>query len=141
MLLRPTATPALPAPGLAAPADDEGIRGKGYGVTLAVLAPVYDAFAKTDEAKIYDGPASMAAGNLDLTNNAAALDLLFALDIALANLRFHWARRLILIVAAASVMVLPVLTRSLLPRATPLLLGTPGSRLDLVMAGPISPKT
>lgn len=68
-----------------------------------------------------------------------------ALYLALANLRFHWARTLILIVAAALVMAVPVLTRSLLAQgeaalsaraeATPLLLGTRGSRLDLVMAG------
>ncbi|WP_371157508.1 ABC transporter permease [Jannaschia sp. 2305UL9-9] len=68
-----------------------------------------------------------------------------ALYLALANLRFHWARTLILVVAAALVMAVPVLTRALLAQgeasltaraeATPLLLGTRGSRLDLVMAG------
>lgn len=63
MLLGPTAAPALPAPGLDAPVDAEGIRGEGYGVTLAVLAAIYDAFAKTDEAEIYDGLASVAAGD------------------------------------------------------------------------------
>lgn len=62
-LLRPSAAPALPAPGLAAPVDAEGIRGEGYGVTIAVLTAVYDAFAKTDEAQIYDGLASVAAGD------------------------------------------------------------------------------
>lgn len=68
-----------------------------------------------------------------------------ALYLALANLRFHWPRTLVLIVAAALVMAVPVLTRALLAQgeaaltaraeATPLLLGTRGSRLDLVMAG------
>ena len=68
-----------------------------------------------------------------------------ALTLAAANLRFHWARTLVLIVAAALVLAVPVLTRALLAQgeaaltaraeATPLLLGTRGSRLDLVMAG------
>ncbi|GIT93203.1 hypothetical protein JANAI62_36530 [Jannaschia pagri] len=68
-----------------------------------------------------------------------------ALYLALANLRFHWVRTLVLIVAAALVGTVPVLTRTLLAQgeaaltaraeATPLLLGTRGSRLDLVMAG------
>ncbi|WP_316015004.1 ABC transporter permease [Roseobacter sp. HKCCA0434] len=68
-----------------------------------------------------------------------------ALYLAAANLRFHWARTLVLIVAAALVLAVPVLTRTLLAQgeaalgaraeATPLLIGTRGSRLDLVMAG------
>lgn len=68
-----------------------------------------------------------------------------ALYLAAANLRFHWARTAVLIVAAALVLAVPVLTRALLAQgeaalaaraeATPLLLGTRGSRLDLVMAG------
>ncbi|PWJ17540.1 ABC transporter permease [Jannaschia seohaensis] len=68
-----------------------------------------------------------------------------ALYLAAANLRFHWARTLVLVVAAALVLSVPVLTRTLLAQgeaqlgaraeATPLLLGTRGSRLDLVMAG------
>jgi putative ABC transport system permease protein len=68
-----------------------------------------------------------------------------ALILAAANLRFHWARTLVLVVAAALVLAVPVLTRALLAQgeaaltaraeATPLLLGARGSRLDLVMAG------
>ncbi|RED18783.1 ABC transporter permease [Pontivivens insulae] len=68
-----------------------------------------------------------------------------ALYLAAANLRYHWARTIVLIVAAALVLSVPVLTRTLLAageaaltaraEATPLLLGTRGSRLDLVMAG------
>jgi putative ABC transport system permease protein len=68
-----------------------------------------------------------------------------ALILAAANLRFHWARTLVLVVAAALVLAVPVLTRTLLAQgeaalaaraeATPLLLGARGSRLDLVMAG------
>ena len=52
----------LPAPGLAAPVDAAGLRGEGYGVTIAVLTSVYDAFALTDEMAIYDGLATVAAG-------------------------------------------------------------------------------
>jgi hypothetical protein len=62
-LLRPTEAPALPAPGLAAPVDAEGLRGEGYGVTIAILNGVYAAFAETDEAAIYDGLATVAAGD------------------------------------------------------------------------------
>ncbi len=68
-----------------------------------------------------------------------------ALHLALANLAFHRGRTLVLVLAAALVMAVPVLTRALLAEgeaaltsraeATPLLLGTRGSRLDLVMAG------
>ncbi len=68
-----------------------------------------------------------------------------ALHLALANLAFHRGRTLVLVLAAALVMAVPVLTRTLLAEgeaalsaraeATPLLLGTRGSRLDLVMAG------
>lgn len=68
-----------------------------------------------------------------------------ALYLAAANLRFHWARTLVLVLAAALVLAVPVLTRALLAQgeaaltaraeATPLLLGARGSRLDLVMAG------
>ena len=68
-----------------------------------------------------------------------------ALYLAAANLRYHWLRSLVLVIAAALVLAVPVLTRTLLAQgeaalvaraeATPLLLGTRGSRLDLVMAG------
>ncbi|TFL19795.1 hypothetical protein [Jannaschia formosa] len=62
-LSRPAEAPALPAPGLAAPVDADGLRGEGYGVTVAILTAVYDAFAETEEGAIYDGLASVAAGD------------------------------------------------------------------------------
>lgn len=61
--MRSTAAPVLPAPGLEAPVDAQGLRGEGYGVTVAVLGAVYEAFSQTDEAAIYDGLASVAAGD------------------------------------------------------------------------------
>ncbi|MGR3485624.1 MAG: hypothetical protein ACU0BF_09795 [Paracoccaceae bacterium] len=63
VFLRPGASAEpLPAPGLDAPVVAEELRGKGYPVTLAVLAAIYEAFASTDEARIYDGLATVAAG-------------------------------------------------------------------------------
>ncbi|GIT93201.1 hypothetical protein JANAI62_36550 [Jannaschia pagri] len=61
-LTRPAAPQALPAPGLAAPVDADGLRGQGYGVTIAILGTVYEAFAQTEETAIYDGLATVAAG-------------------------------------------------------------------------------
>ena len=61
--LRPAEPTALPAPGLSAAVDAEGLWRESYGVTLAVLNAVYDAFARTDEAEIYDGLADVAAGD------------------------------------------------------------------------------
>lgn len=61
--LRAPASPALPAPGLATPVDADGLRGEGYSVTVAVLGTIYEAFAQTDEAAIYDGLARVAAGD------------------------------------------------------------------------------
>lgn len=67
-----------------------------------------------------------------------------AVYLALAYLRYHWARSLVLIWAAALIMVVPVVTQTLLStseralvlrgQATPLLLGSRGSQLDLTMA-------
>ena len=57
------ASEPLPAPGLAAPVDAAGLRGEGYGVTMAVLGAIYAAFAKTGEAAVYDGLAEVAAGD------------------------------------------------------------------------------
>ncbi|PWJ17542.1 hypothetical protein [Jannaschia seohaensis] len=62
-LLRPAPPQVLPAPGLDGPVDAAGLRGEGYGVTLAVLAAVYAAFAETEERAIYDGLAQVAAGD------------------------------------------------------------------------------
>jgi hypothetical protein len=59
--LRPGVVAALPAPGLDAPVDAEGLRGNGYYVTTAVLETIYAAFAETEEAAIYDGLAEVAA--------------------------------------------------------------------------------
>ena len=66
------------------------------------------------------------------------------LVLALAYLRFHWGRSLVLVLAAALVLFVPVATRALLDaaereltaraEATPLLLGRRGSALDLAMA-------
>ncbi|MDB2407458.1 ABC transporter permease [Jannaschia sp.] len=67
-----------------------------------------------------------------------------AFYLAAANVRIHWMRTLVLIVAAALVLAVPVLTRALLAQReaaltaradAALLLGTRGSRLDLVTAG------
>ncbi|MEO0636513.1 MAG: ABC transporter permease [Pseudomonadota bacterium] len=67
-----------------------------------------------------------------------------ALYLAVAYLRYHWARSLVLLVVAAVIMFVPVATQTLLGaserslvargEATPLLLGSRGSRLDLTMA-------
>ncbi|MEM9970693.1 MAG: ABC transporter permease, partial [Pseudomonadota bacterium] len=67
-----------------------------------------------------------------------------ALYLAFAYLRFHWARSLVLVLVAALIMFVPVATQTLLAtseralvargEATPLLLGSRGSQLDLTMA-------
>lgn len=67
-----------------------------------------------------------------------------ALYLAFAYLRYHWARSLVLIVVAGLIMFVPVATQILLStseralvargEATPLLLGSRGSQLDLTMA-------
>ena len=67
-----------------------------------------------------------------------------ALYLAFAYLRYHWARSLILTLVAALILFVPVATQILLSTseralvargaATPLLLGSRGSQLDLTMA-------
>ncbi|MEL6915344.1 MAG: ABC transporter permease [Pseudomonadota bacterium] len=67
-----------------------------------------------------------------------------ALYLAFAYLRYHWARSLVLVLVAALIMFVPVATQTLLStserallargEATPLLLGSRGSELDLTMA-------
>ena len=67
-----------------------------------------------------------------------------AIYLAFAYLRYHWVRSLILVVVAALILFVPVATRILLStseralvargEATPLLLGSRGSQLDLTMA-------
>ncbi|MEO1795879.1 MAG: ABC transporter permease [Pseudomonadota bacterium] len=67
-----------------------------------------------------------------------------ALFLAFAYLRYHWARSLVLVLVAALIMFVPVATQTLLStseralvargEATPLLLGSRGSQLDLTMA-------
>lgn len=67
-----------------------------------------------------------------------------ALYLAFAYLRYHWARSLVLVLVAALIMFVPVATQTLLTaseralvsrgEATPLLLGSRGSQLDLTMA-------
>lgn len=67
-----------------------------------------------------------------------------AVYLAIAYLRFHWARSLVLILVAALIMFVPVATQNLLStserllvargEATPLVLGSRGSQLDLTMA-------
>ena len=67
-----------------------------------------------------------------------------ALYLAFAYLRYHWARSLVLVLVAALIMFVPVATQMLLStseralvargEATPLLLGSRGSQLDLTMA-------
>jgi putative ABC transport system permease protein len=67
-----------------------------------------------------------------------------ALYLAFAYLRYHWGRSLVLMLVAALILFVPVATqillssseRSLVARgdATPLLLGSRGSQLDLTMA-------
>lgn len=67
-----------------------------------------------------------------------------ALYLAYSYLRYHWARSLVLVLVAALIMFVPVATQTLLStseralvargEATPLLLGSRGSQLDLTMA-------
>lgn len=67
-----------------------------------------------------------------------------ALYLAFAYLRYHWARSLVLVLVAALIMFVPVATQTLLStseralvargEATPLLMGSRGSQLDLTMA-------
>ncbi|MEL6819150.1 MAG: ABC transporter permease [Pseudomonadota bacterium] len=67
-----------------------------------------------------------------------------ALYLAFAYLRFYWARSIVLVFVAALILVVPVATQILLStseralvargEATPLLLGSRGSQLDLTMA-------
>ncbi|MEO0703310.1 MAG: ABC transporter permease [Pseudomonadota bacterium] len=67
-----------------------------------------------------------------------------ALYLAYAYLRYHWARSLVMVVVAALILFVPVATQILLStseraliargEATPLLLGSRGSQLDLTMA-------
>ena len=67
-----------------------------------------------------------------------------ALYLAFAYMRYHWARSLVLVMVAALIMFVPVATQTLLSTsekalvargdATPLLLGSRGSQLDLTMA-------
>ena len=67
-----------------------------------------------------------------------------ALYLGYAYLRYHWARSLIIVIVAALILFVPAATQILLPTseralvargdATPLLLGSRGSQLDLTMA-------
>lgn len=67
-----------------------------------------------------------------------------ALFLAFSYLRYHWARSLVLVLVAALIMFVPVATQTLLStseraliargEATPLLLGSRGSQLDLTMS-------
>lgn len=67
-----------------------------------------------------------------------------ALYMAAAYLRYHWARSLVLVLATALILFVPVATQTLLSTseraliargaATPMLLGSRGSQLDLTMA-------
>ena len=67
-----------------------------------------------------------------------------AIFLAIAYLRYHWARSLVLVIVAGLILFVPLATqtllstseRSLLSRgeATPLLVGSRGSQLDLTMA-------
>ncbi len=67
-----------------------------------------------------------------------------ALFLAFSYLRYHWARSVVLVLVAALIMFVPVATQTLLStserallargEATPLLLGSRGSQLDLTMA-------
>ncbi|MEL7343406.1 MAG: ABC transporter permease [Pseudomonadota bacterium] len=67
-----------------------------------------------------------------------------ALYLAYAYLRYHWARSLVLVLVAALILFVPVATQILLSTsertltaradATPLILGSRGSELDLTMA-------
>ncbi|MEM6593761.1 MAG: ABC transporter permease [Pseudomonadota bacterium] len=67
-----------------------------------------------------------------------------ALYLAFSYLRYHWGRSLVLVLVAALIMFVPFATQTLLSssertliargEATPLLLGSRGSQLDLTMA-------
>ena len=67
-----------------------------------------------------------------------------ALYLAFAYMRYHWARSFVLVIVAALILFVPVATQILLSTsqralvargdATPLLLGSRGSQLDLTMA-------
>ena len=67
-----------------------------------------------------------------------------ALVLAIAHLRYHWGRSLVLLLALALILAVPFASRLLMgaaearltarAEATPLVLGRPGSRLDLVMS-------
>ncbi|MBM1219775.1 ABC transporter permease [Ponticoccus sp. SC2-23] len=67
-----------------------------------------------------------------------------ALFLAFAYLRYHWGRSLVLVLVTALILFVPVATQTLLStseralvargEATPLLLGSRGSQLDLTMA-------
>ncbi len=67
-----------------------------------------------------------------------------AFYLAFAYLRYHWARSLVLVLVAALIIFVPMATQTLLSTseralvargdATPLLLGSRGSQLDLTMA-------
>jgi putative ABC transport system permease protein len=67
-----------------------------------------------------------------------------ALVLALAHLRHHWGRSVVLLLAVAAILAVPFASRALMgaaqdrltarAEATPLVLGRPGSRLDLVMS-------
>ncbi len=57
------AAEARPAPGLAAPVDAAGLVREAHVVIPAVLERIYEAFAATGEAEIYDGLAGVAAGD------------------------------------------------------------------------------
>ena len=67
-----------------------------------------------------------------------------ALFLAFSYLRYHWGRSVVLVLVAALIMFVPVATQTLLStseralvargEATPLLLGSRGSQLDLTMA-------
>ncbi|MEM8643654.1 MAG: ABC transporter permease [Pseudomonadota bacterium] len=67
-----------------------------------------------------------------------------SLYLAYAYLRYHWARSLVLVIVASLIMFVPVATQTLLStseralvargEATPLLLGSRGSQLDLTMS-------
>ncbi len=66
-----------------------------------------------------------------------------AMILALAYLRFHWMRSLVMVLVLAPILAVPLISRTLLDGArtsladraerTPLLLGSRGSQLDLVM--------
>ncbi|MEM1342460.1 MAG: hypothetical protein AAGF68_09070, partial [Pseudomonadota bacterium] len=67
-----------------------------------------------------------------------------AIFLALAYLRFHWLRSGVLVLVAALILAVPLISQTLLEgarntltdraEATPLVLGNRGSQLDLVMS-------